>query len=192
MEYLWLVVAWGVYFILHSILAIRQLKHYAHSKGISPQKYRLFYNIFSLISLVPVLIISNNISAVYAISPNSILKLVGLILAGYGVVLAKLAFKPYDTKAFLGLAPHKQESFKTEGLLKYVRHPIYSASIVILIGYFLFDPRWNTLLNVIMLIIYFVVGGYFEERKLIREFGEQYIEYKKKTPMLIPRFWRRG
>jgi len=192
MDYLWLIVSWILYFILHSILAIRQLKSYAYSKGMKAQSYRLLYNIISLITLIPVLIISNNINADHVIAPNNYLKLAGLIMAGYGVILGKLAFKPYDTKAFLGLAPATHDEFKTEGLLKYVRHPIYTASIVILIGYCLFDPRWNTLITVMMLIIYFVIGGYFEERKLIREFGEKYVEYKRKTPMLIPRFWKKG
>jgi protein-S-isoprenylcysteine O-methyltransferase Ste14 len=27
----------------------------------------------------------------------------------------------------------------------------------------------------------------FEERKLVREFGEEYLQYRKVTPMLIPR-----
>jgi protein-S-isoprenylcysteine O-methyltransferase Ste14 len=103
-----------------------------------------------------------------------------------------MAFKSYDTMAFLGLGSlSKEEEFKTDGLLKYVRHPVYSASILILTGYFLFDPKWSTLISVSMLILYFIVGSRFEERKLIRQFGEKYIEYKRKTPMLIPRFWRK-
>jgi protein-S-isoprenylcysteine O-methyltransferase Ste14 len=34
--------------------------------------------------------------------------------------------------------------------------------------------------------VYILVGAYFEERKLLREFGAAYAEYKSKTPMLIP------
>jgi protein-S-isoprenylcysteine O-methyltransferase Ste14 len=34
--------------------------------------------------------------------------------------------------------------------------------------------------------IYILVGAYFEERKLLREFGQAYAEYKAKTPMLLP------
>jgi len=187
-----LILGWVAYFFIHSVLAIRQIKDFAGSHGISAQRYRLIYNVVALVTLIPIFLISGNIRAGFVLEPNSILKFSGLILAGYGVVMAKKAFKSYDTKAFLGLASYKEEEFKTDGLLKYVRHPVYSASILILIGYFLFDPKWSALISDVMLILYFVIGSQFEERKLIREFGEKYIEYKKKTPMLIPRFWKKS
>jgi protein-S-isoprenylcysteine O-methyltransferase Ste14 len=34
--------------------------------------------------------------------------------------------------------------------------------------------------------VYVLVGAYFEERKLRREFGAQYAAYQAVTPMLIP------
>jgi protein-S-isoprenylcysteine O-methyltransferase Ste14 len=43
----------------------------------------------------------------------------------------------------------------------------------------------------IVLTIYLVVGAYYEERKLVREFGEAYTSYQQKTPMLIPGLIRR-
>jgi protein-S-isoprenylcysteine O-methyltransferase Ste14 len=193
MEYLWLIIGWIIYFLIHSLLAIRQVKSYALSHGISAQYYRLAYNLIALITLIPILIISTNIQSDYALMPNKTLKFSGLILAGYGVVLAKRAFKSYDTKAFLGLGPLQGEAvFKTDGLLRHVRHPLYSASMLILAGYFLFDPKWNTLFSVSMMTLYFIVGSYFEERKLIREFGQKYMKYKQQTPMFIPKFWRRA
>ena len=44
----------------------------------------------------------------------------------------------------------------------------------------------NSLTVYIGATIYILVGAYFEERKLLREFGEAYAEYKRTTPMLIP------
>lgn len=193
MEFLWLAFGWIVYFILHSVLATHRLKDFFDSVGVSPRNYRLMYNLISLITLVPILLFSSGIQAGYVFESNKILKISGMILAGYGVVLARMAFKSYDLKAFLGLGPlNGEEEFKTDGLLKYVRHPVYSASILILIGYFLFDPRWGTFISVSMLILYFIVGSRFEERKLIRQFGQRYFDYKSRTPMFIPRFWRKS
>jgi protein-S-isoprenylcysteine O-methyltransferase Ste14 len=34
--------------------------------------------------------------------------------------------------------------------------------------------------------LYIIIGAYFEERKLLRDFGDAYAGYKRKTPMLIP------
>jgi protein-S-isoprenylcysteine O-methyltransferase Ste14 len=192
MEIFWLIAGWIVYFFVHSLLATRQIKGFARSHGVSSQMYRLIYNVIAFISLIPIFFISGNIQAGFVLEPNKILKFSGLILAGYGIVLVKMAFKSYDTRAFLGLAPFREEEFKTDGLLKHVRHPVYSASILILMGYFLFDPKWNVLISVTMLILYFVIGSQFEERKLIDEFGDKYVEYKKRTPMLVPRLWKRS
>ncbi len=44
----------------------------------------------------------------------------------------------------------------------------------------------NSLVVIIAASIYIVVGALFEERKLEREFGAAYAEYKAATPMLIP------
>jgi methanethiol S-methyltransferase len=193
MEFLWLALGWTLYFIIHSVLAMHQVKNFVQYKGISPQRYRLFYNLVSLIALGPILILSSGIREGYVFESNKILKFSGLILAGYGVVLARMAFKSYDTKAFLGLGPLRgEDEFRMDGLLKYVRHPLYSASILILIGYFLFDPKWSTLISVSMLILYFIIGIRFEERKLIRQFGNKYTDYRRKTPMLIPKFRKRA
>ena len=36
------------------------------------------------------------------------------------------------------------------------------------------------------LTLYIVVGAVFEERKLVREFGDVYVEYQRRVPMLVP------
>ena len=38
----------------------------------------------------------------------------------------------------------------------------------------------------LVLTAYFVIGAILEERKLVAEFGEEYREYQKRVPMLVP------
>ncbi|MCK5280520.1 MAG: isoprenylcysteine carboxylmethyltransferase family protein, partial [Cyclobacteriaceae bacterium] len=191
MDYSWLALSWVVYFILHSIFALLPVKTYFYSIGMKPQSYRLIYVIIATFLLIAILAFSSMIDSGFLFYPNNILKLIGLLLAGWGVVIAKVAFKSYDTKAFLGLGSlNPEDEFRTDGLLKKVRHPLYSGSILLITGYFLFSPKISVLISVSMMIIYFLVGIQFEEKKLEKAFGEKYLEYKKKTPMLIPRFWK--
>jgi protein-S-isoprenylcysteine O-methyltransferase Ste14 len=113
------------------------------------------------------------------------------LIAGWGIVISKAAFKSYDTKAFLGLGSlTPEDEFRTDGLLKKVRHPLYSGSILLVTGYLIFSPKLSSLITVSMMIIYLLIGIQLEEKKLIKAFGEKYLEYKNKTPMLIPRFWK--
>lgn len=191
MDYTWLALSWVVYFILHSLFALLPVKIYLFSLGMKPQLYRLIYVIIATFLLIAILIFSAMIKSHFIFYPNNILKLLGLLLAGLGVVIVKIAFKSYDTKAFLGIGNlNPEDEFKTDGLLKKVRHPLYSGSILLIVGYFLFNPKLSALITASMMIVYFLVGIQFEERKLVKVFGEKYIEYKNKTPMLIPRFWK--
>jgi protein-S-isoprenylcysteine O-methyltransferase Ste14 len=45
---------------------------------------------------------------------------------------------------------------------------------------------WNLLAFNLAAALYFVIGAVFEERKLVREFGQAYVEYRQRTPMLVP------
>ncbi len=191
MNHVWLGIFWVLYFILHSLMALLFVKNYFYSIGIQPQTYRFIFVVIATLTLIALVIFSSTIESHFVFYPNNILKLTGLLLAGWGVIIAKIAFKSYDTKAFLGIGNlNPEDEFKTDGLLKKVRHPLYSGSILLIVGYFLFNPKLSTLISSSMMIIYFLVGIQFEERKLVKVFGEKYSEYKKKTPMLIPRFWK--
>ena len=77
----------------------------------------------------------------------------------------------------------------TTGLYRYVRHPLYSAGLVFI--WLTPEMSLNFLVLYISLTIYIVIGAYFEERKLIREFGKSYEDYQVKTPMLVPVMIRR-
>jgi protein-S-isoprenylcysteine O-methyltransferase Ste14 len=76
----------------------------------------------------------------------------------------------------------------TDGLYLYVRHPLYSAGLVFI--WLLPIMTWNLLALNIGLTLYIIIGAYFEERKLLQEFGDAYAEYRQHTPMLIPHFRR--
>jgi methanethiol S-methyltransferase len=72
----------------------------------------------------------------------------------------------------------------TRGLYRVVRHPLYTFSLLFL--WLSPSVSQNSLTLYIGATLYFIIGAYFEERKLLRDFGEAYAEYKRKTPMLIP------
>jgi protein-S-isoprenylcysteine O-methyltransferase Ste14 len=44
----------------------------------------------------------------------------------------------------------------------------------------------NSLIVYLALTAYILIGIVFEERKLLREFGDDYRNYRSVTPMLIP------
>jgi protein-S-isoprenylcysteine O-methyltransferase Ste14 len=70
------------------------------------------------------------------------------------------------------------------GLYRWVRHPLYTAGLV----FVWLMPRmsWNLLALNLGLTIYIFLGAILEERKLLVEYGADYAEYRRKTPMLVP------
>jgi protein-S-isoprenylcysteine O-methyltransferase Ste14 len=72
----------------------------------------------------------------------------------------------------------------TGGLYRWVRHPLYTAGLAFI---WLTPIMTSNLLALnIGLTLYLVVGAIYEERKLVREFSTEYINYQQRTPMLIP------
>jgi len=124
-------------------------------------------------------------------NPTGRLLLQALFWMGWGGVL----FSTYliDHFALFGLkqvsyylkgARAEAISFRTPGLYKMVRHPLYLGFIVA----FWSTPRMTVghLFFAIMTTAYILVAIQFEERDLIGFYGEQYRNYKSKVSMLIP------
>ncbi|MBK5278819.1 MAG: isoprenylcysteine carboxylmethyltransferase family protein [Bacteroidia bacterium] len=187
MPYLILILAWTVYFAIHSLMASAFVKDY-FSKKLKAKFhfYRLVYNILSIIGLLGLLFLNGSIPAISFFQSNGVVRYFSLMLAAIGVFVIKDAFRQYKLGSFLGFK-QEDESFSTNGILNKIRHPIYSGTILIVLGFFLFSPNLPTLISVLCIFVYLAIGINLEEKKLVQKFGDTYLEYKKKVPMLVPR-----
>jgi protein-S-isoprenylcysteine O-methyltransferase Ste14 len=70
------------------------------------------------------------------------------------------------------------------GPYRWVRHPFYSCVILMLWSYP--DITVDRLLFNVLWTVWIVIGAYLEERDLTTDFGEEYREYRRKVPMLVP------
>ena len=81
-----------------------------------------------------------------------------------------------------------------DGPYRLIRHPIYSADIVLGFGIFLLFPTLKYLFSFLWLAIILFLWMRLEENSLIKKFGKEYQDYIKNIPMFIPKItqcsWR--
>jgi methanethiol S-methyltransferase len=183
----------AVYGALHSVLASNWLKALAEQRlGLFARRYyRLFYNLVAGITLLPVLWLTARLpdQPLFVIPmPFAFINLV-IQAAAAGCALATL----FQTGImdFLGLSLTEENTqsapLVVNGFYRWMRHPVYTFGLLFI---------WLTPMMTVNqasfflgLTLYIVVGIYFEERKLLKVYGEAYAEYHRHTPMLIPPFF---
>ena len=194
--YLLLLILWVLYFFLHSLFVRPWMKAWfkQHLPWLMPH-YRLFYSLGSVLGLVGILFYNAVISHERLLPPEEVLRYTGLMLATAGVLVMRQAFRVYSLPEFVGLKPVKDHTadtagLQTHGILARVRHPIYLAILLLTLGFWLYIPTLANLITAVVIIIYLFVGIRLEERDLEQQFGEAYLEYKRKVPMIVPKFGR--
>jgi protein-S-isoprenylcysteine O-methyltransferase Ste14 len=182
----------GAYSVVHSLLASLGVKRRVRARfGPAVDRvYRLGYNLFAIVSFLPVL-------AILAWRPGvQIYRLdlpwAAVAVAGQLSALALLAAGVLQTDAwsFLGLRQLTQSGetpprLVVTGLYRWVRHPLYTAGLLFLWC----SPVMTTSLLALYLALtaYVIVGSRLEERRLLAEFGQAYSDYRAVVPALIPR-----
>lgn len=76
----------------------------------------------------------------------------------------------------------------TNGVYGVVRHPMMAGGFWFLLTS---GPSLNNAVFAVFYAAYMVVGGYYEEARLVRVFGDEYRAYRAKVPPFLPRPWRR-
>lgn len=81
----------------------------------------------------------------------------------------------------------EKDQLATDGIYAHVRHPQYTGIILMVLGEGVI--HWPTLISLTLfplIVIAYVWLARKEEREMVRKFGEAYIAYQRRVPMLIP------
>ncbi len=197
-EHIYLFSSWLGYYLLHSFLANARVKHWlANHLGSIFRVYRIFYNVlnlglFGLLIYWQFSIITNQF-----FSPSAITHIVGFAVLIFGAVVLTQAFFTVRLREFIGVeqlfgrqinktGTEGQSKLIRSGWYKYVRHPFYLGTVLMLIGGGLIVPTAAMLALVAATFLYLPIGILLEERKLIAEFGEDYLKYRKEVKAIVP------
>jgi len=182
----------SVFALQHSIMARQSFKRW-WTRLVPPPVERSTYVLFASLALILVFWQWRPIPAVVwqIESETVVLALTALSLVGWGMVLFSTClinhFELFGVQqaiqGFLGRSA-QEPRFRTPVLYKVVRHPIYLGFVIA----FWATPLMSVghLLFAAVTTGYILVGIAFEERDLIRHFGDEYRRYRDAVPMLFP------
>ena len=200
------VLSFAVWAAVHSLTASASFKAWCQKTAgdtFFQAFYRLGYNLLALFSFLPVGYFWLNL-------PNQLLwhiptpfnwlfylvQLLAVVGAGYSLWVT-------DVWDFVGLrqvmeffrpglkpaenAPQLTHTLVVTGLYAYMRHPLYTFSLLLIWA----NPTLtlNTLWLNLALTTYFVVGSWFEEQRLEAKFGPAYQQYQSQVPRFVPKIW---
>lgn len=188
--------AWLAYFVMHSVLASLWLKQAVakHYSKVMPF-YRLLFNGVAFLALLPVLAYMRSLSGDILWLWQGGWQWLAYALTFISVVGFVHSLKFYDMQEFVGIRQVKEKSIAIEDqenlhlspYHRFVRHPWYFFSIVI-IWVQNMDTAW--LISSILLTLYFWLGSRLEDRKLVAYYGDRYKLYKEKVGGIFPLPWR--
>ncbi len=187
-----------IFAISHSILASHKFKQKLTAKlGDRIAFYRMFYDISSILFFLFIYKISPKPDyIIYDLSfPFDIIIVLLQILSGIALLWVS---KFINMREFLGFSQIKRFSKKryntddldekmelrTDGIFKYSRHPIYLFSSLFLILRPTMDFFY--LIFLINMLLYFYIGSYYEEKKMLTIFGDAYKNYQMNVPRIFP------
>ena len=154
---------------------------------------RLIYVVFSTVSLAVLMLWIRTLPEVLLFEWTGAwawIRWVGLAEAG---ILFWLGVRSYDNRSFLGLtqavdylkgADPARPGFRTTGILAVIRHPWYTGTLILLV----FMKPWTDV-NLVwrgIFLAYTLIGTELEERKLLRDIGTPYAEYRSRVPRFFP------
>jgi uncharacterized membrane protein len=193
-----------IFALIHSVTVTRWFKQFcerAFGDAFMRVWYRALYNGISFITAGIALYLMRRV-------PDHILWTAPLwlrwsmrVIQLAGLTFGALAFEHLDGAEFMGfkqvwrylsrrevagnIEGLTEKTLVTTGVYGIFRHPLYLAGIVIVT----FNPRItvNNLTITVLADLYFLFGMFIEERRFLRIFGDQYREYMKRVPGMIPR-----
>jgi protein-S-isoprenylcysteine O-methyltransferase Ste14 len=82
----------------------------------------------------------------------------------------------------------KNQELATDGAYRFVRHPLYTGNILLVVGFALAGSRWWGIpLALFFFWFYYPTAIEYEDRKLQRIFGAAWDQWSARTPALVPR-----
>lgn len=174
--------------VLHKLLWEISKRRGEHPKSterkLSLAKHGIKY---SKAAVLAFLVVQTLFLDVFPISnQSSLIRIIGTVIYSVGLAMAILG-RIQLGKNWVDLEDYQVlpgQSVVSNGIYRYIRHPIYTGDVLLLIGLELALNSWLVLATAILIPI--VVRQALQEEVLLSKGLPGYSEYRKRTKMFIP------
>lgn len=149
----------------------------------------------NLLWVIIILSISLSIFASYVrfgtfslmITGNNWITYLGLLIIFAGIFSRVLIVKSLGKYFTVDVTIRQGHKIKKDGIYGVLRHPSYAASLLTFLGLGLYLNNWLSLaVAFIPPFLAFLYRIDVEEKALIEQFGQEYLDYRKSTKKIIP------
>jgi protein-S-isoprenylcysteine O-methyltransferase Ste14 len=114
-----------------------------------------------------------------------LLTFLGFSLTVSGILVLGFAFLKLSSNLTPFPTPKQKGTLETNGIYKYIRHPIYTGMLLTTLGIALYSASYGRLIITALLYFLFLYKSKYEEMMLLEKF-EDYTDYKKRTGRFFP------
>lgn len=120
-------------------------------------------------------------------SPSALSIVLGLVLAVAGALLGVMAGRHLGRALTPTPVPIVDAGLRTGGAYRFVRHPIYSAVLLMVLGYVIAIGTVWTAAGALVLLVFFVLKSRWEDGLLHEQYGDEWTVWAARTGALVPR-----
>ncbi|MHA2047902.1 MAG: methyltransferase family protein [Candidatus Thorarchaeota archaeon] len=189
-EYISVILATTIFGLQHSGLSTLRVKEKIIDRW-GKEGYARVYKYTSIITLLVAFLSMNFWDWIYFITQPALIQPVLLILgimAGIGgIALSMMASRVISVSTVADMRTDRRAELVTDGIYSRVRHPLYFATVLVFAAVALIYPFPIVIVFSASMVLYTIIGAYFEERKLVKHYGEDYLEYRKTAGFILPK-----
>ena len=115
------------------------------------------------------------------------LRLIGVPAGAAGVMLFGWMFRHLGMNVTSTSMPRSGATLVTSGPYRWVRHPMYSAALILIVATSLLTSNAIVATGGVVMFALLAARSRVEERRLVEKFGDAYRDYQRTTGRFVPR-----
>ncbi|NHJ22558.1 MAG: isoprenylcysteine carboxylmethyltransferase family protein [Candidatus Lokiarchaeota archaeon] len=176
------------YLYILSIQPVKRAKKHGEKAWKDCKRFRSIGGLFELITMVNLILwiwFPLPIVNTWIISSNIWVGIIiGLCIAIPCCIMLYLGIKAAGSET---LSPSKDTEMYS-GIYRYIRHPQSVGEFPLFVALsFALNSWFLIIISSILIVVYFPIMIYYEEKDLIERFGDKYREYRKNTGAIFPK-----